>query len=356
MISNLRKAISAGRKIIVFGAGGFGARTIKVLEQNKIQIAAVCDNSPEKQNKKFCGYDVLAADVLRGMDSIVVVAVQYPKEIIEQLKDWGINSIVYCKELLLELHEQYEKLIFPNFDNPQVSIVLTAYNEWKYTYECLKSILNTKTNIEYEIIVGDNASTDETKDIEKYVENIRIIHRDENIGYLRNCNETAKAAKGKYMVLMQNDTKIISDNWLDHWVNICEKEQSIGAVSGVAYWWDMDQNAMDYGAAIGENGDLTANDRLEGICDVEYITPACICFRTDVWREMGGFDERYVPAWFEDIDLYCSMREHGYRLVLDTDTFFMHYREITAPQENVMPIIQQNRQKYLEKWNRLIQE
>lgn len=84
---------------------------------------------------------------------------------------------------------------------------------------------------------------------------------------------------------------------------------------------------------------------------MEYITPACICFGTGVWREMGGFDERYVPAWFEDIDLHRSMGEAGNRLVLDT---FMHYREVTAPQENVMPIIQQNRQRYLEKWKRFI--
>lgn len=350
MLSYLREAISAGRKIVVFGAGGFGARAIRVLEKNNINIEAVCDNDSEKQKQKFYGYNVLPADTLKDCDPVVIVAVQYPAEITEQLKGMGISSVIYCKELLLEIHEQYDKLVFHHFDNPQVSIVLTAYNEWKYTYECLKSILNAKTDIPYEVIVGDNASADETKDIEQYVENIRVIHQSENIGYLRNCNETAKAAVGKYMVLMQNDVKIIDDYWLDHLVGICEQEQSIGAASGVAYWWDMDEGAKDFGAIVDENGDLTANHRMEGICDVEYVTPACICFRTSVWREMGGYDERYMPAWFEDIDLYRSMREHGHRLVLDTDIHFMHYREITAPQGNALPIIQRNRQKYKEKW------
>lgn len=350
MISILREASDLGKKIIIFGAGGFGRRTISVLEKHNIKIEAFCDNNPEKQNQKFCGYDVLAADSIAEMEPIVVVAVQYPKEIMEQLHHLGISSVIYCKELLLELHEHYDKLVFPRFDNPQVSIVLTAYNEWKYTYECLKSILQTKTNIEYEVIVGDNASTDETREIEQYVENIRVVRQRENIGYLRNCNETAKAAKGECMVLLQNDTKMLSDYWLDRLVDTCGKEETIGAVSGAAFWWDMDPAAMDYGASVDGNGGLTANEKMEGLCEVEYITPACICFRTKVWREMGGFDERYVPAWFEDIDLYRAMRSKGYRLYIDTDVFFMHYREITVPQENVVPIIEKNRQKYLEKW------
>ena len=350
MLDTLKKACDSGTQIIVFGAGEIGSKVIKILEKNNIRISFVCDNDVAKQNEVIYGYDVLGVDKIQDMSAIVVVASIYVKEMVSQLNELGIDSIVIYKEIFLKKNEQYEKLIFPCFTNPQVSIVLTAFNEWKYTYECLKSILCTKTAIEYEVVVGDNASTDETKDIEQYVENVTTIHYKENIGYLRNCNETTRMAKGKYIVLLSNDVKIISDYWMDRWMEMFERESSIGVVGGSTYDWELTD--LKYGGRVtcsDEKINLISNDRLNGICDVGYVSPACICFRADVWREIGGYDERYIPAWWEDLDLYCSMRKLGYKVILDAETSYVHYGEITAIKDNT--IIQKNMKKLMDKWS-----
>lgn len=349
MLNALKEACDLGTSIFIFGAGEIGGRVIKILEKENIRISAVCDNDENKQKNNFYNYEVLSADAVQKKNSIVIVASIYAKEIVSQLHDLGIENIVLYKELFLKKNEKYDKLVFPRFTNPKVSIVLTAYNEWKYTYECLKSILSTKTDIEYEVIVGENASTDDTKDIEKYVENITVVHYKENIGYLRNCNETVKAAKSKYVVLLSNDVKIISDYWLDQWLETIEREPEIGVVGGSTCDWDL---TLKYGGKVIFSGDkikLIDNDKLSGICDVDYVSPACMCFRADAWRKIGGFDERYIPAWWEDLDLFCSMRKMGYRVVLNTETPYIHYGEVTAIKNNT--IIQENLQKFMDKWS-----
>ncbi len=347
MLFTLKRACDSGRKIVVFGAGELGGRVVEILKDNDITIHAVCDNDVKKQLEIFHNYKVLPANAIQDIDPIVVVATVYVKEIVRQLNDLGIETIIPYKELFLKLHESYNKLVFPRCVSPTVSIVLTAYNEWRYTYECLKSILSTKTNVEYEVIVGDNASEDETKDIEQYVENITVVHYKENIGYLRNCNETAKAAKGKYTVLLSNDVKIISDYWLDSWVEIFERDQLTGVVGGSCYEWDLE--TLKYGASVDDAVQLIDNEKLNGNCVVGYVSPACICFRSDVWAAIGGYDERYMPAWWEDLDLYCTMRKLGYKVVMNAETPYVHYGEVTAVKEN--EIIRQNLQKFKDKWS-----
>lgn len=352
MLETLKKESDLGRPIVVFGAGGSGENVIGILKKNGIKINCVCDNDINKQKKVLNNYKVLAASEIQSLHNpIVIIASLYFKEIEIQLKELGINSIVIYKELFLKRNEYYEKLVFPHFSNPQVSIVLTAYNEWRYTYECLKSILDTKTNIEYEVIVGDNASTDETRNIEHYVENAVIIHHKENLGYLKNCNETSKYAKGKYMILLSNDVKMNSDYWMDKWVNTLEKNNLIGALGGVMYGWDLTN--PDFGYSIGEKAEYILNEQIDGIYEVDYLCPACICFRLDVWQEIGGFDERFIPAWYEDLDFYCEMRKHGYKLFLDSSVRYIHYGNVTyGVMTGQNPIIQQNYQKFINKWSK----
>ncbi len=352
MLHVIKKECELGRPIVVFGAGETGERVIKILQKNNIKIDYVCDNDVNKQGKLFHTYKVLAANEIQYIDSpIVIVASLYFKEIEKQLIELGVNSIVIYKELFLKKNVLYEKLVFPSYSSPKVSIVLTVFNGWQYTYECLKSILYAKTNIPYEVIVGDNVSTDETKNMEQYVENITIIHNKENLGYLRNCNETSKHAKGKYMILLSNDVKIISDYWMDKWVESFIKDNSIGALGGIVYSWDLED--ANFGYSVNEKVEFIANREKNGIYDVDYLCPACICFQTAIWREIGGYDELFCPAWYEDIDIYCELRKHGYRLVLDTNVRYVHYENVTyGITRNQDSIFWQNHQKFIDKWSK----
>lgn len=202
--------------------------------------------------------------------------------------------------------------------------------------------------------MGDNASVDETKDIEHYVDNVITVHYKENIGYLRNCNETAKIAKGKYIVLLSNDVKIINDYWMDRWVETLERETLVGLIGGSTYDWELKN--LKYGGKVILSNDkieIINNNVLNGICDVGYVSPACICFRADVWKKIEGYDDRYFPAWWEDLDLYCSIRKLGYKVVLDAEMPYVHYGEVTAKKNST--IIQNNLLKFMDKWSNDLQ-
>lgn len=353
MLATLKSKCAQGKLVVVFGAGEIGKKVIDILRTNDITVYGVCDNDESKQKKMFCGYNVLAADALQDINPIVIVATMYFKEIIKQLKELGIESIVIYKELYLTKRNKYEKLIFPKFSNPQVSIVMTAFNEWNYTYECLKSILSVKTDIKYEVIIGDDLSSDETKEAERYVENITVIHNKQNLGYLRNCNETAKHVKGKYMIMLATDVKVVSDYWLDKWVKEFEKDETVGVAGGICFDWDL--TTKHYGWSIGANVTYLENSverEQDNIHDVDYLCPACICIRMDVWREIGGYDKRFVPAWYEDLDFYCETRKHDYRVVLDIGVQYIHYGNVSY---GVVPsrsaVCQQNHQKFMDKWS-----
>ena len=350
MLATIKSESALGRPIVVFGAGEIGRKVMEILNENDIPIHYVCDNDMNKQNKSIYGHKVLAPDVIKTINPMVIIATIYFKEIAIQLKKLGIDSVVVYKELFVTKRENYEKLIFPQFSNPKVSIVMTAFNEWKYTYECLQSILSAKTNIEYELIVGDDVSSDETREMEQYVENITVIHNKENLGYLRNCNETAKHARGKYMIMLATDVKVISDYWIDQWVELLEKDETIGVAGGICVDWDL--STEHYGWSISEDIEYLENNKdMSRISDVDYLCPACICIRLDVWREIGGYDQRFVPAWYEDLDFYYETRKHGYRVVLDSDVRYVHYGNVSyeaVPGKN--PICTQNRQKFMDKW------
>ena len=95
-------------------------------------------------------------------------------------------------------------------DSPQVSIIIPCFNQFEYTLKCINSIYyNTDSTTTYEIIIIDDCSSDKTKEIETQFPEIKVIHNKINKGFLRNVNHAAQKAKGKYLLLLNNDTIVL---------------------------------------------------------------------------------------------------------------------------------------------------
>ncbi len=111
--------------------------------------------------------------------------------------------------------------------------------------------MNTVTNIAYEIIIADDKSTDETKNITKYFHNGRVtVNETDEKGFVTGCNRVAKLAKGKYIVFLNNDTQV-QKNWLSSLVRLIESDESIGMTGSKLVYPD---------GSLQEDGGIIWND------------------------------------------------------------------------------------------------
>ena len=265
-------------------------------------------------------------------------------------------------ELMQEAHVD-EVLTFPIVKNPKVSIVIPVYNQFHYTYNCLKSILAHTDDIDYEIIIADDVSSDETRHIEHFCKNIKVVRNDVNLGFLLNCNNAAKEARGKYIFFLNNDTNVQED-WLSTLLETIENDNTIGMVGSKLVYEDSRQQeagGIIWNDASGWNfGRLDNPEKPEYnyVKEVDYISGAAIMIRKSLWDEIGGFDERYVPAYYEDSDLAFEVRKHGYKVVLQPKSVVVHFEGISNGTDTGSGIKKYqvvNNEKFFDKWQEVLE-
>lgn len=262
---------------------------------------------------------------------------------------------------------EYAHLAFPAVSDPDVSIVIPVYNQFPYTYQCLKSILEqTGDAVRYEIILADDGSTDDTKRLQEIVENVRILRNPKNLLFLRNCNHAAASARGRYLLFLNNDTQV-QENWLEPLVRLLEQNSSIGMTGSKLIYPDgrlqeaggiiwNDGSAWNYG-----NGQQADRPEYNYVKEVDYISGASLMIRKKLWQEIGGFDERYAPAYCEDSDLAFEVRKRGYSVVYQPQSVVVHFEGISngtdrgrkrtvQEGQDIKHYQAQNSKKLMQKW------
>lgn len=263
----------------------------------------------------------------------------------------------------LQIFEQknaYEKIIFNETKTPLVSIIIPVYNQWNHTYSCLRSIFENTQDISYEIFIADDQSNDETVNVNRYVENIRVIRNEKNLGFLLNCNNAARQVRGKYIVFLNNDTNVQKD-WLKYLVDLIESDKTIGMVGSKLVYEDgrlQEAGGIIWRDATGWNyGRLDDPEKPEYnyVKEVDYISAASIMIKTALWEKIGGFDERYTPAYFEDSDLAFEVRKHGYKVVYQPKSVVIHFEGMSHGTDTNVGIKKyqiDNQNKFLNKWEK----
>lgn len=260
--------------------------------------------------------------------------------------------------------ENLEQLHIPSCKEPIVSIIIPVYNQFLFTYNCLLSILCNTNDVSYEVIIADDYSTDETASMGSIVEGVRILHNKENLGFLRNCNQAAKGAKGKYILFLNNDT-YVQPQWLLKLLSLMESREDIGMVGSKLIYpdgrlqeaggivWE-DASAWNYG--YGQNAGTPVYNYVR---EVDYISGAAIMIKTKLWQEIGGFDTRFAPAYYEDTDLAFEVRKRGFKVMYHPFSIVVHYEGIsngTDINTGLKAYQAANKDKFYEKWRSVLEK
>ena len=225
---------------------------------------------------------------------------KYRRRIAENLKD--------SYDVVID-NTDVEDLVFPIFEKSKVSIIIPCYNGFDITMKCLRSVLAYTQDIPYEVIIADDKSTDEIKNIEKHAKNVKHVVNTLDNGFVNNCNSGATVAKGEYLFFLNNDTQV-QENYLKPLIDVLDSRDDItitgsmmlypnGVVQEAGGVIFRDARAMRYG--WGEK--WSNSPELNQCRDTDYISGAALMIRKNAFDKLQGFDKIYNPGYCEDSDL-----------------------------------------------------
>ncbi|MBB3168370.1 glycosyltransferase [Simiduia aestuariiviva] len=278
----------------------------------------------------------------------------------KQWLDARIPETIGVREVYIEKFDWSERIKFPVAPTPKVSIIVPVYNQVEITLSLLKSLVKY-TSGQYEVILADDCSTDRTQEIQNYVENIIHIRNSENLGFLLNCNNAAQHAKGKIVVFLNNDTNV-TEGWLNSIVD-CFEDSTVGVVGPKILF--ANGQLQEAGGIIWKDGSGWNYGRMKDpeapeynyFKDVDYVSGCCLAVRTDIWNEIGGFDQRYVPAYYEDTDICFEARRLGYRVVYQPRSVVVHLEGAshgTDTNTGIKKYQLVNQEKFVQKWRSVL--
>lgn len=252
---------------------------------------------------------------------------------------------------------------FPEISRPDVSIVLPAYNQWLFTAACLRSLAETEGRYSFEVIVVDDCSDDESADWLGSIEGLNYVRNEVNLGFVGSCNRGASLARGEFLVFLNNDTQVL-EGWLDELIDTLKTEPGAGLVGSRLIYPDgrlQESGGIIFNDGSGWNyGREDDADRPE-YCfmrEVDYCSGACIALRTEHFKQIGPFDTRYAPAYYEDTDLAFRMREAGLKVLVQPASTVIHHEGITSGTDTSSGTKQYqlvNQEKFVARWETELQ-
>lgn len=218
--------------------------------------------------------------------------------------------------------------------NPVVSIIIPVFNQSNYTFNCLNSLKSIRS-IEYEVIIVDDASTDDTQKVLGDISGIKIITNGNNAGFIRSCNRGAAEAQGEFICFLNNDTKVFP-NWLKSLLEVMNNDLTVGAVGSKLIY--PDGRLQEAGGIIWKDASGCNFGRLEDSTDpeynyvreVDYCSGASLLLRRELFKSIGGFSEEFLPAYYEDTDLCFTIRSLGYKVMYQPRSQVIHFEGISS--------------------------
>lgn len=227
------------------------------------------------------------------------------------------------------------RLSWPQHSAPRVSVVLVLFNRAELTLHCLNALRTS--SMPTEIIIVDNASTDETSRLLDRLDGVKILRKRERLRYALACNEAARLATGDYVLLL-NDAEVLPGS-LESAVWTLDATHDIGAVGAKIVL--PDGRLQEAGGLVWNDGSCRgygrgSNPRLAAYMysrDVDYCSMVFLLTPRQLFLENGGLDDACRPMYYRDVDYCARLWESGKRVVFDPDAVVVHFEfENSAPE------------------------
>ncbi|MBS0423781.1 MAG: glycosyltransferase [Proteobacteria bacterium] len=258
---------------------------------------------------------------------------------------------------------RYHPLSFPETTHPDISIIIPVHNKHLYTFTCLKSIYENSGESAYEVIVVDDASTDDTSKMLNNIKGITVIHNIKNKGFIYSCNAGVNVAKGRFIVLLNNDT-IVTHGWLNALTKTFLDFPNAGLV-GVKLVYP-DGKLQEAGGIVWQDASAWNYGRYDdpekpeySYCrTVDYCSGACLMIKRQDLIDLGLLDDYYTPAYYEDTDLAFRVRKAGKKVYYQPAATVIHFEgissgtDVTQGTKRYQTI---NHEKFYQRWHETLQ-
>ena len=273
------------------------------------------------------------------------------KALEDDLKERGRNTAIVERD---KAHSGYWKVTQPPASNPLVSIVIPSKNMHKVLKRCIDSIYAKSTYRNFEIVLVDTGSDDQRvhtwyKKLQSEHDNFVLVDWPEQpFSYARSCNEGARVARGEVLIMLNNDTEVITPDWIEQLTGDAQRKE-IGAVGPLLFFPGHAGYIQHAGVGVGLGG-VAANSfsmmtldqpmsqtqhlMLNTKHNMTVVTGACLAVRKSVFEEIGGFDEEFRIT-YNDVDLCLKLYEKGYQNLYTPHVRLIHHESISlgTPEE-----------------------
>jgi GT2 family glycosyltransferase len=245
---------------------------------------------------------------------------------------------------------------------PDISIVIPIFNQIEFTVVCLARLAALKSRYSFETIVVDDCSSDATRDVLAGLGWVTCIHRTEQGGFVRACNDGIQQARGQYTVFLNNDTEV-EEGWLDEMRSTFDARPDAGMIGSMLLYPDGAlQEAGGIVSADGSAANFGRNDdagkpEYNYLRPVDYVSAASIMISSDLLRRLGGFDPEFAPAYYEDVDLAFRVRRAGKSVLYQPMSRVIHHEGVSSGLDTASGVKKYqliNQVKFLARWRDIL--
>ena len=245
------------------------------------------------------------------------------------------------------------RLDFAVRDAPAVSVIVVLHNQFALTMTALAS-LRSCFGGDIQLIIVDSGSRDETRRIARYVTGARIIRFEQNAGFVESCNTALNHVTAPAVLYLNNDVTL-GYRSVQLALDRLASDVRIGAVG--AKFVRTNGTLQEAGSIIWRDGSTAGYLRdadpsipeANFVREVDFCSGAFLMVRASYLKALGGFDDDYRPAYYEETDLCVRLRKAGYRIVYDPSVVIQHVEFGSAGSARSERMIQRNHKVFVEK-------